>query len=60
MPLSARIESLKKRHNEIEEQLHIEESRPAQDEVKINKLKRDKLTIKDEITKLQEAQGKAA
>ena len=60
MPLSARIASLKKRHTEIEEQLHIEESRPAQDEAKIAKLKREKLSLKDEITKLTEQQGKAA
>jgi len=60
MPLSARIESLKKRHTDIEAQLHTEESRPSQDEVTINKLKREKLGLKDEITKLTEAQGQAA
>lgn len=60
MPLSARIESLKKRHTDIELQLHTEESRPAQDEVKISKLKRDKLSLKDEIAKLLEEQDKAA
>lgn len=60
MPLSARIDSLKKRHTDIEQQLHIEESRPAQDEVKISKLKRDKLSLKDEIAKLTEEQDKAA
>lgn len=60
MPLSARIESLKKRHTEIEKQLNLEESRPAQDEIKINKLKRDKLALKDEIAKLEAEQKKAA
>ena len=60
MPLSARIESLKKRHAEIEHQLHIEEARAAQDEIKINKLKREKLNLKDEITKLEQSSGKAA
>ncbi|MDD3182212.1 MAG: DUF465 domain-containing protein [Alphaproteobacteria bacterium] len=60
MPLTARIESLRKRHTEIEQQLHAEESSPAQDEVKISKLKRDKLNLKDEIAKLTEEQDKAA
>lgn len=60
MPLTARIESLKKRHTEIEQALHTEEARPAQDEVKINKLKREKLSLKDEIAKLEEEQAKAA
>ena len=60
MPLTARIESLRKRHTDIEKQLTIEESRPAQDEVKINKLKRDKLALKDEIAKLEAEQRKAA
>ena len=60
MPLTARIESLRKRHTEIEKQLNLEESRPAQDEVKINKLKREKLNLKDEISKLVEEQEKAA
>jgi len=60
MALAARIESLKKRHTEIEEQLHIEEARPAQDEIKITKLKRDKLCLKDEIARLTEEQEKAA
>jgi len=52
MPLSARIESLKKRHTEIEQQLHTEESSPAQDEAKVAKLKKEKLSLKDEITRL--------
>ena len=60
MPLTARIESLRKRHTEIEKQLNLEESRPAQDEVKINKLKREKLGLKDEIAKLEAEQKKAA
>ena len=60
MPLSSRIESLKKRHTEIEEQLHTEERRPAQDKAKIAQLKKEKLSLKDEITKLEEEQSKAA
>ena len=60
MPLTSRIESLKKRHAAIETQLHAEESRPAQDEIKINQLKRDKLNLKDEIFRLENEQEAAA
>ena len=60
MALTQRIESLKARHAEIEAQLHAEESRPAQDETKIQHLKKEKLTLKDELSKLLEAQEKAA
>ncbi|MCL2469300.1 MAG: YdcH family protein [Alphaproteobacteria bacterium] len=52
MSLSARIESLKKRHEEIEQELHKEESRPAQDKTRISRLKKEKLSIKDEIETL--------
>lgn len=55
MALENRIESLKKRHEEIEAQLHQEESRPAKDDAKIQQLKQEKLKLKDEITKLEQA-----
>ncbi len=60
MALAQRIESLKARHAEIEAQLHAEESRPAQDKAKIQQLKKEKLTLKDELAKLIEEQEKAA
>lgn len=60
MPLTQRIESLKKRHTDIEAQLHIEESRPSRDEAAIGKLKKEKLTLKDEIARLSNEQEKAA
>jgi hypothetical protein len=53
MALQQRIESLRKRHADIEEQLRIEEARPAQNELKINQLKRDKLNLKDELARLE-------
>lgn len=59
MAITQRIESLKQRHSEVETLLHTEESRPAQDEAKIQQLKREKLTLKDEITRLS-AEEKAA
>jgi len=60
MALAQRIESLKARHAEIEAQLHTEESRPSQDEAKIQQLKKEKLTLKDEITRLEEEREAAA
>lgn len=60
MALAQRIESLKARHAEIEAQLHLEESRPSQDETKIQHLKKEKLTLKDEITRLMEEMEAAA
>lgn len=53
MPISQRIESLKQRHAEVETLLHQEEKSPAQDESKINELKKEKLTLKDEIARLE-------
>jgi len=60
MPLTQRIESLRKRHAEIEEQIHLEEARAAADESKINQLKREKLTLKDEIARLENQKESAA
>jgi len=53
MALEQRIESLKKRHAEVEASLHQEESRPAQDPAKVLQLKQEKLKLKDEIAKLE-------
>lgn len=60
MALRQRIESLKTRHAEIEAQLHKEESRPSLDEAKVQHLKKEKLTIKDEIARLEEELEEAA
>ncbi len=54
MPLTARIQSLKTRHAEIETQIHAEETRPSPDKEKLQKLKKEKLTLKDEIKRLEE------
>lgn len=53
MPLTQRIESLKQRHTEVEKKLHLEEARPSQDESAVTKLKREKLSLKDEIARLE-------
>lgn len=60
MALSQRIESLKKKHSEIDEHLRTEEQRASKNEALISQLKKDKLTLKDEITKLEAEQEAAA
>ena len=60
MALAQRLESLKKRHEDTEAHLHAEETRPSPDIALIQKLKREKLTLKDEITRLDAEQTVAA
>lgn len=55
MSKSDRIESLRRKHREIEEALHREETRPHPDDAMCHKLKREKLAIKDEMEKMNTA-----
>jgi len=52
MALEQRIQSLKKRHFEIDMKLLAEEARPAPDETLLHQLKREKLHLKDEMSRL--------
>jgi len=52
MALAQRIESLKKRHTEIDHIVRTEEARPSPDAVLLHQLKHQKLNIKDEIARL--------
>jgi hypothetical protein len=54
MAREQRIESLQKRHAHIESQLEFEEARPAPDAALVQQLKREKLSLKDEIMRLSE------
>jgi hypothetical protein len=60
MALEQRIESLQKRHAIIQSQLEYEEARPAPDTALIQQLKKEKLLLKDEISRLSGSQRKAA
>jgi hypothetical protein len=60
MALEQRIESLRKRHTEIEARIHGEESRPAPDVALVHRMKREKLILKDEIERLCHGQKQAA
>ena len=52
MSFEDRIESLRLKHQSLEEELHTESQRPLPDTVLVNKLKREKLRVKDEIERL--------
>ena len=57
MSTTDRIESLKRKHAELEAALHREETRPHPDDATCYKLKREKLAIKDEMEKMSAAQA---
>ncbi|MBM3598729.1 MAG: DUF465 domain-containing protein [Alphaproteobacteria bacterium] len=50
-----RIAALKARHATLEAELQMENSRPHPDDAHVAELKRQKLRIKDEISKLNHA-----
>lgn len=52
MSIQARLDTLKARHAQLEDELHDEEVRPAPDDGRLLELKRRKLALKDEISRL--------
>jgi len=55
MSVVDRIESLKSKHEKLENQIEAEEIRPHPDDALIHDLKRQKLKVKDEISTLSTA-----
>jgi hypothetical protein len=53
MALDARIRELGSRHQSLESQIEDEMSRPYADDLKLKKLKREKLRLKEEIETLR-------
>ncbi len=53
MSLEARIGSLKEQHRSLDEKIEAEHSRPGSDDTEISALKKQKLALKDEITRLE-------
>ncbi len=53
MSLHARMESLKARHSQLEDRLAEEDHRPQPDADALNRLKLEKLRLKDEMERLQ-------
>ena len=60
MALEQRIESLRKRHAEIDHLIHIETMHPSTDEARLHDLKRQKLLVKDELASLATNRQRAA
>ncbi len=53
MSLRDRIDSLRAKHAALEEQLQEEVHRPSPSAEEVNRLKRAKLRIKDELSRLE-------
>lgn len=53
MSLQSHIIELERKHGMLEEKLHAQILRPAEDTAEILELKRKKLKIKDELTRLK-------
>jgi hypothetical protein len=60
MALEQRIQSLRKRHADIEIRLHDEESRPRPDAMQLHRWKCEKLFLKDEMSRLSGSDQQAA
>ncbi len=53
MSVESHLSELVRRHQAIEQAITIEEARLSADELKVNELKRKKLSIKDQIERLR-------
>lgn len=53
MQYQERIQALRERHKSVETQLHDLQLRPTPDDENLQKLKRSKLALKDEIARLE-------
>ncbi|MGI3899417.1 MAG: DUF465 domain-containing protein [Janthinobacterium lividum] len=53
MSLQGHIAELDRRHQTIDKQIEAEKAYPATDPIKLSELKRKKLLLKDEMTKLR-------
>lgn len=54
MSLQGHLVELERRHEALKKEIEQEQSYRRRDEVKIHELKRKKLQLKDEITKLRQ------
>jgi len=60
MTLASHLAVLERKHQALEDQIVVELAHPNKDTIKIAALKRKKLLIKDEITKIRENKPPAA
>ena len=54
MSLQSHLAELERRHLSLQREIEKEELHPAVDDLKLHELKRRKLLLKDEITKLRQ------
>ncbi len=54
MALAAHIQELAEKHKLLERKIEAEASRPGSDDLEIQRLKLEKLKLKDEIVRLSE------
>jgi hypothetical protein len=60
MALEQRLDSLKKRHAQVDLMIMAEEAHPIPDPILLHQLKRQKLNLKDEMASLLNGQRQAA
>jgi hypothetical protein len=53
MHSEAHINSLSQKHAALDEKIHLEENRPVPDSTALHELKKEKLVLKDEMSRLQ-------
>jgi hypothetical protein len=54
MDYSPRLRSLEERHAVLDRQIGEEDARPRPDEAELNRLKREKLRLKEEMERLRQ------
>lgn len=57
MSLENHLQELTSRHRKLDEALQEEQRRPAMDTLRLTRIKREKLKLKEEILSLQSASG---
>ena len=55
MSMSSHIESLKRKHQDLDDLIHSAEKAPGVDDLELARLKKEKLRIKDEISRAMTA-----
>lgn len=53
MALSAHLQELSEKHRQLERRIAEEAARPGSDDATIQKMKREKLKLKDQIVRLE-------
>jgi len=54
MAIQAHLEELERRHQALEDEINEAAAHPSADDLKVAELKRRKLQLKDEITRLRQ------